>query len=181
MRHLKIAGLVLAFLAAIVVANLTLTHWGPSAIIPNAFFLIGLDLITRDRLADFWGTTRWFKMLALIAAGGLISWYVNRHAQTIAEASVISFAAAEIVEATAYHLLRKLRWVERAPKAALLGAAVDSVVFPTLAFSGFVFATSFDQFVAKLAGALVWTWVIARLVPPPSMAPATVQEAAYVR
>lgn len=170
-RQFKIAVLVALFLAAIVVANLTLTAWGPSAIIPNAFFLIGLDLITRDRLADFWGTTRWFKMLALIAAGGALSYWVNQDAATIATASVIAFAAAELVEAAVYHLLRKQRWVERAPKAALVGAAVDSIVFPTLAFGGFVFATSFAQFAAKLAGALVWTWVVARLLPPPSMAP----------
>jgi uncharacterized PurR-regulated membrane protein YhhQ (DUF165 family) len=110
-------------------------------------------------------------MTGLIAAGGAISYYVNRHAATIAEASVISFAAAEICEAIAYHVLRRQRWIERAPKAALIGAVVDSVTFPTLAFSGFVFATSFDQFVAKLAGAVVWTWLIARLIPPPSMAP----------
>jgi hypothetical protein len=31
----------------------------------NAFALIGLDLITRDRLADFWGTTRWAKVAGL--------------------------------------------------------------------------------------------------------------------
>lgn len=171
MRSLKIAGLIVVFLAAIVIANLTLTAWGPSAIIPNAFFLIGLDLVTRDRLADFWGTTRWAKMLVLIAAGGALSYWLNADAATIAKASVIAFAAAEIVEAVAYHILRRQRWTERAPKAALLGAAVDSVVFPTLAFGGFVFATSFAQFAAKLAGAVVWTWVIAKVMPPPSVAP----------
>jgi hypothetical protein len=165
MRSLKIAALVALFLAAI------------SAIIPNAFFLIGLDLITRDRLADFWGTTRWFKMILLIAAGGLLSYWLNRHAATIAEASVIAFSAAEACEAIVYHLLRRQRWVERAPKAALMGAAVDSVLFPTIAFGGFVFATSFGQFAAKLAGGLVWTWVIATLMPPPSMAPAVSMEA----
>lgn len=171
MKHLKITGLVALFLAAIVVANLTLTAWGPSAIIPNAFFLIGLDLITRDRLADFWGTTRWAKMIALIATGGLLSYWLNRNAVTIAEASVIAFSAAELCEAVFYHLLRRQRWVERAPKAALVGAAVDSVLFPTIAFGVFAFSTTFAQFAAKLAGALVWTWVVAKLLPPPSAAP----------
>lgn len=171
MRRLKIGALVALYLAAIVAANLTLTHWGPSAIIPNAFFLIGLDLITRDRLADFWGTTRWAKMLLLIAAGGALSYALNADAAKIALASTVAFATAELAEAVVYHLLRRQRWTERAPKAALLGAAVDSVVFPTLAFGAFVFSTSFAQFAAKLAGAVVWTWVIGRLMPPPSMAP----------
>lgn len=172
MRHLKIAVLVAAFLAAIVIANLTLTHWGPSAIIPNAFFLIGLDLVTRDRLADFWGTTRWFKMGLLILAGGLLSYWVNADAAKIAVASMIAFASAEVGEAVFYHLCRRQPWTERAPKAALVGALIDSVVFPTLAFGAFVFSTSFAQFAAKVGGAVVWTWVIARLMPPPSMAPA---------
>lgn len=176
MRILKIGALVLLYLAAIVAANLTLTHWGPSAIIPNAFFLIGLDLIARDRLADFWGTTRWAKMLLLIATGGALSYWLNRNAATIAVASTVAFASAELAEALLYHLLRRQRWTERAPKAALLGAAVDSIVFPTLAFSSFSFATSFAQFAAKLAGAVVWTWIIARVLPPPSMAPAVAEE-----
>ncbi|HET6866215.1 MAG TPA: VUT family protein [Solirubrobacteraceae bacterium] len=170
-RAATVATLVGAFLAAIVAANLALTAWGPGAIIPNAFFLIGLDLITRDRLADFWGTTRWAKMLALIAAGGALSWWLNRHAATIAEASAVSFAAAEVMEAVAYHALRRQRWSDRAPKAALFGAAVDSALFPTLAFGGFALSVSFGQFAAKVAGAVVWTWLVARLLPPPSVAP----------
>lgn len=169
-RTYIVAGLVALFLVAIVVANLTLTHWGPSAIIPNAFFLIGLDLVTRDRLADFWGTTRWAKMIALIAAGGALSYWLNRNAATIALASVVAFSAAEAGEALFYHLLRRRQWVERAPKAAVVGAAIDSLLFITIAF-GFSLSTSFAQFAAKLAGAVVWTWVIARLLPPPSMAP----------
>ena len=173
MRRLKIAVLVAVFLAAIVIANLTLTHWGPSAIIPNAFFLIGLDLVTRDRLADFWGTTRWAKMLLLIAVGGALSYWLNADAARIAIASVVAFSCAEIGEALFYHVLRKRPWIERAPKAAVVGAAVDSVLFITIAF-GFSFSTSFAQFAAKLAGAVVWTWAIARFIPPPSMAPEVV-------
>ncbi len=171
MRSLKIGALVVLFLTAIVAANLITTHYGPSASIYNAFFLIGLDFITRDRLADFWGTTRWVKMALLIAAGGVLSYAVNADAAKIAEASCIAFAAAEIVEALAYHFLRRQQWVERAPKAALLAAAVDSLVFPTIAFGGVMWSITFGQFFAKLAGAVVWAWVVARVMPPPSVAP----------
>lgn len=175
-RRLKVTGLVMVFLAAIIAANLITTHYGPTASIYVAFFLIGLDFITRDRLADFWGTTRWAKMIALIAAGGLLSYYVNRDAATIAIASMVAFASAEMVEAVAYHVLRRRRWTERAPQAALLAAAVDSLVFPTLAFGGTIlWSITFGQFFAKLAGAVVWTWIVARLLPPPSMAPAVVE------
>lgn len=177
MRRIKVAALVALWLAAIVAANLTLTHFGPGWILPNAFFLIGLDFITRDRLADFWGTSRWAKMALLIAAGGALSYWLNADAATIAVASTVAFCAAELVEAVAYHALRKQPWADRAPKAALLAAAVDSVVFPTLAFHSFVFTVSFGQFCAKLAGAVFWTWVIARAVPAPTIAPVVPVEA----
>lgn len=172
MPRIRVAILVAVFLAAIIAANLTLTHFGPGWILPNGFFLIGLDLITRDRLSDFWGTTRWKKMALLIAAGGALSYWLNRHAATIAVASVVAFCAAELVEATVYHILRKQPWRDRAPKAALFGAIVDSIVFPTLAFGVFSFTISFGQFCAKLAGAVFWTWAVVWLMPAPSVAPA---------
>src|SRR6516165_388022 len=176
-RRLQIAGLVAVWLGAIVAANLTLTHWGPGWILPNAFFLIGLDFITRDRLADFWGTTRFAKMAVLIAAGGALSYWLNDDAAKIAVASTISFCAAELVEAVSYHVLRHQQWEDRAPKAALTAAIVDSILFPTLAFGTFVFTVSFGQFCAKLAGATFWTWIVARSITPPTVAPAMPMEA----
>lgn len=170
MRHLKISLLVITFLGAIVAANLITTQYGPSASIYNAFFLIGLDFVTRDRLADFWGTTRWAKMAALILTGGAISYYLNRNAGSIAVASTVAFAAAELVEAVFYHFLRKRPWIERAPKAALVAAAVDSLIFPTIAFGGVLWSITAGQFFAKVAGAVVWTWVIARFMPAPKTA-----------
>lgn len=164
MRTLKITGLVAIFLAAIVAANLTLTHFGISWLYINAFFLIGLDFVTRDKLADFWGTTRWAKMALLIAAGGALSYWLNRDAATIAVASTVSFAAAEAGEAIFYHLFRKQPWLERAPKAAIVAAAIDSIVFPTMVF-GFVFTTSFTQFAVKLGGAAFWALVVAKFMP----------------
>jgi uncharacterized PurR-regulated membrane protein YhhQ (DUF165 family) len=177
MRNLKVWALVALFLAAIVIANLTLTNFGPGWILPNAFFLIGLDFITRDRLADFWGTTRFAKMAVLIAAGGALSYWLNDDAAKIAVASTISFCAAELVEAVSYHVLRHQQWEDRAPKAALTAAIVDSILFPTLAFGTFVFTVSFGQFCAKLAGATFWTWVVARAMRAPSVAPTVPAEA----
>jgi hypothetical protein len=58
-RRLQIALLVATFLAAIVAANLITTHYGVSAVYYVAVGLIGLDLVSRDRLSDWWGTTRW--------------------------------------------------------------------------------------------------------------------------
>src|SRR5664279_3080639 len=86
------------------------------------------------------------------------TWYSSaspNSAQLNATASVVAFSCAELGEALLYHVLRKRPWIERAPKAAVLGAAIDSLLFITIAF-GFSLSTSFAQFAAKLAGALVW-------------------------
>jgi hypothetical protein len=50
--------LVLAYLVAIVAANWSVSHWGPRAAVYNAFILIGLDLVARDRLHDAWRAAR---------------------------------------------------------------------------------------------------------------------------
>ncbi len=161
----KVAVLVGAYLAAIVTANIITARYGPTASVYNAFALIGLDLITRDRLADFWGTSRWRKMALLIGAGSAISFLVAQNVQAIAEASAISFACAETCEGVLYHALRRREWVQRANAAAWLGAAIDSFVFPTLAFGGVEWSTTVGQFTAKTAGALLWSAVIAKLRP----------------
>jgi queuosine precursor transporter len=151
------------YLAAIVAANLIAARFGPAASIYNAFVLIGFDLITRDRLADFWGTTRWAKMALLILTGALLSYLATPDAHMIAEASAISFACAETGEGLRYHLLRKRRWMQRANIAAWLGAAIDSFVFPTLAFGGVMWSITAGQFIAKTAGALFCLLLIARV------------------
>ncbi len=161
----KVAVLVAVYLAAIVAANLITARYGPVASVYNAFALIGLDLITRDRLADFWGTTRWAKMALLIATGSALSYLIAQDARSVAEASAVSFACAETGEGLLYHLLRRRQWFERANTAAWLGAAIDSLVFPSLAFGGLVWSTSVGQFTAKAAGALLWSAVIVRVCP----------------
>jgi uncharacterized PurR-regulated membrane protein YhhQ (DUF165 family) len=164
MKRLQIAGLIGMYLAAIVAANLIITRYGPEASIVTAFFFIGLDLCTRDALASWWGTTRWQKMALLILAGSALSYLVNRNAVTIAEASAIAFASSEVAEAVLYHLVRKRPWVERANIAAILGAAIDSVVFVTIAF-GFSWQIVTAQSFAKLAGCFVWSLLIVWLLP----------------
>jgi len=163
----KVAALVALYLAAIITANLVTARYGPTAAVYNAFFLIGLDLITRDRLADFWGTARWARMSLLILTGSAVSYLITPDARSIAQASAISFACAEAVEALLYHLLRHREWMQRANAAAWLGAAIDSLIFPTLAFGGLMWGTSMGQFTAKTAGALMWSAVIVRVRPAP--------------
>ncbi len=52
--------LILAYLVAIVLANMSIALFGSSMVIVNAFMLIGLDLVARDSLHDAWrGPGKW--------------------------------------------------------------------------------------------------------------------------
>jgi hypothetical protein len=158
--------LVVAYLAAIVAANLSVAHWGPTAAIYNAFLFIGLDLTSRDRLHDLWRSHLLRNMAVLIAAGSLLSYaagvwlgsgpFVGR----IALASCVAFGATATADAIVYHLLRNRSWYERVNQSNLAGAAVDSLVFVWLWPFGFQFTLAFTLFAAKVAGGVVWSFLM---------------------
>ena len=158
---------VLAHLAAIVAANLSVAHFGPSAIIINSFLFIGLDLTTRDKLHDAWhGRRLWPRMTALIAAGSILSWIVNRDAGQIALASFVAFAAAGIADTGAYVLLSRRPWWQRVNGSNVVAAVADSVIFPTLAFGSLIWLIIAGQFAAKVAGGAMWSVVLRRRASP---------------
>lgn len=157
--------LTLIYLGAIVAANLSIAHFGPSASIFNAFFLIGLNLATRDRLHDLWGRHIARNMLLLIVTGGAISYAMNAGAGRIALASMAAFALSEALDATVYHLRRKQPYLIRSNTSNVFGAAVDSLVFPIMAFGGFPVAIIGGQFVAKVMGGAMWSYLLNRRHP----------------
>jgi len=148
---------------AIVLANLTVAWLGPRVTIINAFLFIGLDLTARDGLHDAWkGKRLWRNMFLLIFAGSLLSWMLNKDAGQIAIASFVAFACAGLVDALVYHWLGGYpRWL-RINGSNVPSAAVDSVVFPTLAFGGFMPLITLGQFAAKVLGGFVWSVILSR-------------------
>ena len=148
------------YLAAIVLANLSVAHFGPASTPYNAFLFIGLNLATRDRLHDLWGTHVARNMALLVVAGGLISYAMNAGAARVALASILAFALSESADALLYHARRHRPYLERSNTSNLLGAAVDSVIFPVVAFGGFPIAIIAMQFFAKVLGGLVWSLVL---------------------
>lgn len=152
---------VMMFLSAIVAANLIITAFGPAASIFNAFVLIGLDLTARDKLHEAWhGRHLLIKMSALIASGSILSWLLNRDAGQVALASFVAFACAAIVDTLMYALLYKQVWRVKVNGSNLVSAAVDSFVFPTLAFGGVMWAITLGQFSAKVLGGFVWSLIL---------------------
>ena len=151
------------YLAAVVAANLTIAAFGPSAAIVVAFLFIGLDLTARDRLHDAWrGRQLVLRMGALIAAGGALSYLLNAASGPIAVASTVAFVAAATTDGVVYALLGERSRMLRINGSNVVSSGVDSLVFPTLAFGGFLPLIVVGQFVAKVAGGFAWSLVIAR-------------------
>jgi len=148
--------------SAMILANLSVAAFGPAISPVNAFVLIGLDLALRDWLHL---RLKAWQMLALILATGLLTYLLNPAAGMIAVASSAAFTAAAVVDWAAFARLRG-SWMFRANGSNVAGAAVDSLVFPTLAFGVLMPQIVLAQFVAKVAGGAVWAYVLNRFVRP---------------
>ena len=144
-----------------VIAN-TLVWWlGPWWSPVNAFFLIGLDLTMRDILHERikrWQAGRHY------CAGGAITWLLNPGAAQIAIASAIAFVVAAGADWSVYTLLRDKPWAVRVNGSNVVGAAVDSFLFPTLAFGLLLPWVIALQFFAKVAGGALWAFVLGPLI-----------------
>ena len=150
------------YLAAIVLANLSVQYFGPASMPINAFLFIGLDLTLRDSLHDAWKEHLLVKMGALILAGAGITYLLNANAGWIGIASVIAFSAAAVGDTWMYDLLKERTYMIRANGSNVVGAALDSILFPTLAFGAFLPWAIAGQWVAKTFGGAVWAWVLDR-------------------
>jgi len=156
--------LIALYLVAIVAANLSVAYFGPASTIVNAFLFIGLDITTRDMLHEQWDHKQlWWKMGALIASGSALSWVLNKNAGPIALASLVAFAAAGLADTIVYHFLRRHGKMLKVNGSNLVSAAVDSIVFPTVAFGAFMPWIAAGQFVAKVAGGFLWSLLLNRV------------------
>jgi len=149
---------ILIYAAAMTVANLSVAAFGPAISPVNAFVLIGLDLALRDWLHV---RLKAWQMLALIVAAGAITYALNPAAGKIAVASSAAFTAAALVDWATFARMRG-SWLFRANGSNVVGAAVDSLIFPTLAFGALMPHIVALQFVAKVVGGAMWAWVLAR-------------------
>jgi uncharacterized PurR-regulated membrane protein YhhQ (DUF165 family) len=145
-----------AYAAAMTIANLSVATFGPSITPINAFVLIGLDLALRDWLHV---RLKVWQMGSLIAFTGALTFILNPAAGQIAIASACAFTAAALVDWGTFTKLRG-SWLFRANGSNVAGAAVDSLLFPTIAFGALMPHIVAMQFVAKVAGGGVWAWLL---------------------
>jgi len=156
---------IIMYLGAIILANLSSAYFGANASIINAFLFIGLDLTSRDKLHEAWqGKSFIWKMGGLIVLGSLLSWLINRNAGIIAIASFVAFASAAVIDTIVYQLLHKKDYLVKVNGSNVFSALADSLIFPTIAFGGFLPLITLGQFLAKVFGGAVWAYILRRRV-----------------
>ncbi|MBL8381912.1 MAG: VUT family protein [Burkholderiales bacterium] len=149
---------ILIYAAAMTLANLSVAAFGPAVTPINAFVLIGLDLALRDFLHV---RLKAWQMGLLIGATGGLTYVLNPAAGMIAVASACAFSAAALADWATFARLRG-PWIRRANVSNVVGAAVDSLLFPTIAFGALLPHIVAMQFVAKVAGGALWAWLLKR-------------------
>lgn len=149
------------YVTAMLLANLLVSKFGPAVSPILAFFLIGFDLSMRDWLHVRLSVVQ---MLGLIGVAGSLTYILNPAAGMIAVASAAAFTSAALVDWATFARLRGT-WLFRANGSNLAGAAVDSLIFQTLAFGALMPHIVALQFIAKAAGGFVWSLALSRLSP----------------
>lgn len=149
---------IIAYAAALLLANLSAAKFGPWVTPINAFLLIGLDLALRDLLH---ARLRYWQMAVVIVGTAALSWLISKDAGRIAIAGALSFGFANAVD---WYVFVKVKgaWSKRAHISNTSGAAVDSLLFPILAFGSLLPMIILGQFAAKTLGAALWVKLIER-------------------
>jgi len=148
------------YITVICAANLLVAHFGPWVTPINAFVLVGLDMVLRDILHERYGLLR---SVLLSAVAGGISYIINPAAGIIAIASMVAFIAASLANAWVYQLLISKPWLKKSNAGNFAAAAVDSGLFPVIAFGAFMPGIVIGQFVAKVGGGFVWSMLLGKI------------------
>lgn len=141
--------LAVAYVGSIVLANYLTEHFQQvpawfGLLVPAGTYSAGLALGLRDVLQD---KTRVRWVLAAIAAGTIVSWWVS---PALAVASATAFLVSELVDLGVYTPLRNRgRHLTAIALSNTVGAAVDTVIFLSLAGFGLTWASVGGQLLVK--------------------------------
>lgn len=155
--------LISIYVVAIVLANTIVWVFGPWVSPINAFVLIGLDLTLRDVMHE--RLTR-IQMALVVCSGGFLTWILNPASSNIAIASSVAFTIAACADWGAYYALGSYRWSIKVNGSNAVGSAVDSIIFPTMAFGAFLPQIIVLQFIAKLIGGFIWSIIMRPILVP---------------
>jgi uncharacterized PurR-regulated membrane protein YhhQ (DUF165 family) len=161
---MKTVLLVGGYLIAIVLANLVVTTFGATASVLTSLAFIALDLTARDSLHELWHKNHlWRNMFVLICSGSILSALVNANAMPIAIASCVAFLASGVSDTLVYQALGERSKFVKMNGSNLVSAAVDSFIFPLLAFGWPpLWGVMVGNYLAKIVGGAMWAWVLTR-------------------
>ena len=168
---------ILIYAAAMTAANLLIAHFGPWVSPINAFVLIGLDLALRD-----WLHTRMSPrlMLVLIGSSGALTYVLNPGAAHIVTASAAAFVASAAADWWVF-ARSPGAWLRRSVQSNVVGAAIDTLVFASLAFLvlapepkplAVVAQIALLQLGAKVLGGTAWALALNKCMSPMPRRPA---------
>lgn len=147
----------LIYISSICAANFSVSYFGPSVTPINAFLLIGLDFVIRDKMHQRIGFSR---VMGMVIATGVVSYALNPSSGLIATASASAFILSSLVDASVYQSLIKRSWMVKSNCSNVAASAVDSIVFPAIAFGVLIPWVIAGQFFAKVFGGAVWAWLL---------------------
>lgn len=154
--------MIVLYVLAAVAANLIAYRFGPWVTPFTALVLIGFNFTARDALHERWHGRLRLRLGALIGAASLASWALNPSGGRIALASAVAFALSEIVDTLVYQAAFRRPWLVKANASNAVGAAVDSLIFPTIAFGSFLPGIVLAQFAMKVWGGAIWAFILKR-------------------
>lgn len=162
--HIPTPAIVTAYLCAIVVSNIIVARWGQPALVVTAFVLIPFDFVARDILHGRWRDDKlWIRIGGLVVIGGAITVALNLEALRVASASVAAFGLGVVVNTLLYSLLWPIPRFKRMVATNSVVSAIDSVVFPLLAFGSVSIMLSLAQCLSKAVGAVVWAGIVTKV------------------
>lgn len=150
--------MLLSFTGLYTAANILVSIFGPAITPFNALVIIAADMVLRDRLQYDYGFA-WSMGACVIA--GLSTVVIAPEADMIAIASTVSVVASGLAAAAAFRF-KGGSFYSKAFPANLVAAAVDSALFPLIAFGCLMPGVSLAQFVAKSAGATLILYLLKR-------------------
>jgi uncharacterized PurR-regulated membrane protein YhhQ (DUF165 family) len=152
------------FVGAVVAANLLVYTFGPIALPFTAFVLIPFDLVARDVLHEKWAAQSrkevYTAFLLLICTAGMFTVVIHPGSGWVVAGSVAGFTGATLANTVGYDLILHYRpdvsrfW--RMTISNVFGAAMDSLLFPLVAFGAVGPWIAVSQWGSKSIGGVVW-------------------------
>lgn len=160
MKHLAAVTALVAYVAAVVLANVLTATYGlvwvaPWLVTTAGTYAAGVALLARDVVQETAG--RRAVLAAIVVGAALSAWLAGAH---LAVASGAAFLLAEGLDMAIYTRLRARGWARAVMWSNAAGAVLDTFVF--LALAGFPVTSS--TVIGQLVGKVVWATALPVLV-----------------